>query len=237
MTEKMQELKPFWSYLGGKWRKSGEYPTPKHGVIIEPFAGAAGYSTRRNSSAQVILIEKDPVIAALWRWLITVSEDELLALPILEPGQNVLDFNLPAPAKTLIGFWLGKGFESPRKRISSYRAASIARTSWWGEAVRMRIASQVKHIRHWNLIEGDYTKAPDTEATWFIDPPYQKAGVMYVESASALDFPSLGTWCKQRKGQVLVCENAGADWLPFESLYKLNGQSNKDSIEAIYIQG
>ena len=232
----MPELKPFWSYLGGKWRKSGEYPAPKYNVIVEPFAGAAGYSTRRNSNAQVILVEKDPLIAALWRWLLSVSEDEVLALPILNPGQNVLDFDIPMPAKTLIGFWLGKGFESPRKRISAYRAATIARTSWWGEAVRTRIASQLRHIRHWELIEGDYTQAPDIEATWFIDPPYQKAGLMYVESAAALNFSELSAWCKSRKGQIIVCENAGADWLPFEPLYKLNGQSNKDSIEAIWTQ-
>lgn len=25
-------------------------------------------------------------------------------------------------------------------------------------------------------------------------------------------------WCKDRRGQVIVCENAGATWLPFEPL-------------------
>jgi hypothetical protein len=31
------------------------------------------------------------------------------------------------------------------------------------------------------------------------------------------EFANLGTWCQTRRGQVMVCEVAGADWLPFET--------------------
>lgn len=39
-------LKPFWRYYGGKYRAAPRYPVPLHRTIVEPFAGAAGYSLR-----------------------------------------------------------------------------------------------------------------------------------------------------------------------------------------------
>ena len=83
--------------------------------------------------------------------------------------------------------------------------------------MRARVASQVEHIRHWRVIEGDYTTAPDIEATWFIDPPYQVAGKYYKHPAKDIDFVALASWCRSREGQVMVCENEGATWLPFET--------------------
>jgi len=40
------KLRPFWRYYGGKFRAAPRYPTPTHKTIVEPFAGAAGYSLR-----------------------------------------------------------------------------------------------------------------------------------------------------------------------------------------------
>jgi len=87
--------------------------------------------------------------------------------------------------------------------------------SFWGEVIRERVASQVAFISHWTVIEGDYSQAPDLEATWFIDPPYAEAGRLYRHSSKNIDYVALGNWCKTRKGQVIVCENEGATWLPF----------------------
>ena len=64
----MTGLRPFWCYFGGKWRAAPHYPAPIHSTIVEPFAGAAGYSTRY-PDRQVVLIDKDPVIVGLWRYL------------------------------------------------------------------------------------------------------------------------------------------------------------------------
>lgn len=36
----------FFSYFGGKYMRSTHYPSPNYDIVIEPFAGAAGYSTR-----------------------------------------------------------------------------------------------------------------------------------------------------------------------------------------------
>ena len=56
------------------------------------------------------------------------------------------------------------------------------------------------------------------EATWFIDPPYQVAGRHYRFGSEQLDYARLAKWCRSRPGQVIVCENEGADWLPFRPL-------------------
>src|SRR3990167_8941757 len=55
---KPSSLRPFWTYYGGKWKVGPRYPVPLHDTIIEPFAGAAGYSLRY-FDRKIILIEKD----------------------------------------------------------------------------------------------------------------------------------------------------------------------------------
>jgi hypothetical protein len=91
--------------------------------------------------------------------------------------------------------------------------------SFWGERVRSTIAAQVESIRHWKIFERSYEDCPaGQDMTWFIDPPYQKAGQHYKYGAELLDYKKLAAWCKSRPGQVVVCENEGADWLPFDKL-------------------
>jgi len=63
---------PFWHYFGGKWRAAPHYPAPRHRRIIEPFAGSAGYSMRHHEH-DVVLVEKNPIIAEMWRYLIAVK--------------------------------------------------------------------------------------------------------------------------------------------------------------------
>lgn len=103
--------------------------------------------------------------------------------------------------------------------------------------VRERISKQVQQIRHWQVIEGDYTAAPDVCATWFVDPPYSgEAGRKY----DKIDYTSLGTWCKSRRGQVMVCENVGATWLPFQPYLTIKStegaHGKKQSEEALWQQ-
>jgi hypothetical protein len=33
-----------------------------------------------------------------------------------------------------------------------------------------------------------------------------------------VDYVHLGKWCMERTGQLIVCDNTGADWLPFRPL-------------------
>lgn len=213
----MKGLRPFFCYYGGKWRAAPKYPPPLFPSIVEPFAGAAGYSTRY-AERKVILIEKDPIVAALWRWLIAVPASEVRRIPLLASDQTVDDLHGCAPeARSLVGFWLNKGAASPCLKPSAWMREGLRPDSFWGEVIRERIASQVESIRHWKLIEAGYqdTGAPQVRATWHVDPPYQRQGIFYRCSARAIDFAHLAAWCQGLRGQVMVCEQEGADWLPF----------------------
>jgi len=206
-------LQPFFTYFGGKWRSVPHYPAPRHDTIIEPFAGSAAYSLY-HPSRQVILVEKNVRIAALWAYLISVTSAQILDLPIKVEG-SVDSLDIPVEARDLIGFWLNKGTAAPSKTSSAWMRAGTHTNSFWGETIRNRIAAQVDQIKHWQIICGDYSLAPNILATWFIDPPYQIAGKDYKESSKNIDFALLGSWCKKQQGQVIVCENIGANWLPF----------------------
>jgi hypothetical protein len=90
---------------------------------------------------------------------------------------------------------------------------------FWGDRVRTLIASQVDYIRHWQVVHCSYTDCPRPRtATWFVDPPYQNAGRHYRFGSSGVDYTHLARWCRSRPGQVIVCENAGATWLPFREI-------------------
>ena len=203
------KLKPFFSFYGSKWRAAHLYPQPERLTVIEPFAGGAGYACN-HSERRVILVEKDPIIYSLWRWLIDVPASDVMQIPT--DIQHVDELKTNQETKWLVGFWFNQGSSMPKRSRSKWMREKGA---GWNDSLRERIAEQVELIRHWKVIHGDYHQAPDCPATWFIDPPYQLAGKYYRESSKKLDFAALGTWCQSRPGQTIVCENEGADWLPF----------------------
>ncbi len=228
-------MDPFFCFYGGKWRAAPLYPAPRFNRVIEPFAGAAGYSTR-HYERDIVLVEADPVIAGLWRWLISVPAPEILALPAEVPD-TVAALGLAPGPSSLIGFWLNKGTAGPRQRPSAWMRQGLRPRSFWGVSIRARIASQVELIRHWTVIEGDFTDAPDEEATHFVDPPYAKAGVHYRVRFDR--HVELGGWCRSRRGQVIACENVGATWLPFEPFRSIKANESahggKNSAEALWL--
>lgn len=183
---------------------------------MEPFAGAAGYALR-HASHDVVLVDRYPVICEVWRWLIGSSPADVRAIPCVESTDDLPSW-VPAGARYLVGFSMNSAAVSPRRKLSAGRrrlAASGCRYEGWNEAQRERVASAVTAIKHWRVVEGDYTSAPDVEATWFVDPPYQEMGRYYVHGSKTIDYQALGAWCRARRGQVIACENAGATWLPF----------------------
>lgn len=231
---KTESLKVFWRYYGGKYRAAPHYPKPLFRTIIEPFAGAAGYSLRY-PDRNVILVEKYPVVAAIWRYLISVTASEVRRIPLVDSVGDLPPW-VPPEARYLVGFTMNAATVSPCRVLSSGRKklrAAGCKFEGWSEGQRERVASQVGKIRHWKIIEGDYTLAPDVEATWFVDPPYNnKAGSYYVHAD--LDYPALGVWCQSLKGQPIVCENEGATWLPFRPFKVLkagvNGHGSREVI-------
>jgi hypothetical protein len=208
-------LKPFLSYYGAKWRAAKRYPSPEHGTIVEPFAGSAGYAIRHYQK-NVILVDKDPVIVAVWDYLISVTPEEILGLPDVPPGDQVDDLRVPQEARWLIGFWLNAATSRPNKRPSKWmREAGPDHGSFWNKKKRDLLASQVRYIRHWLCLEASYHEIDPFPATWFVDPPYQNQGKHYVHGSGNIDFRDLSRWCRRLPGQVVVCEQEGADWLPF----------------------
>jgi hypothetical protein len=153
-------MRPFFGFYGGKWRDTPRhYPAPAHEVIVEPFAGSAGYSVRY-ADRRVILGEKDPIIYAVWDYLIHVPAHEILAIPDLEDGQTVADLTISQEARWLVGFWLNRGASRPRTGRSAWMRDGIRPGSFWGERVRRTIASQVERIRHWKVYNCSYEDLP-----------------------------------------------------------------------------
>ena len=211
-------MRPFWMYYGAKWRLAPRYPAPRHDHIIEPFAGAAGYSVRHNAP-KVTLFDIDPVIVGVWRYLLRVTDLEVLALPDITEGTTTEDYGLCQEARWFVGFWMNAGVPRPRCSPSAWLRGGLRPRSKWGPEVRHRIAAQLQHIRHWTIHLGSYHEAPDLEGTWFVDPPYQgKQGSHYTHST--VDYEHLAQWCRARRGQVVVCEGGEAGWLPFRPLVK-----------------
>lgn len=239
------KLKSFFGYFGSKHRIAKHYPAPLHDMLIEPFAGSAAYACHY-PERKVILVEKDPAVAAVWRYLIATPAKRILELPLI-PDAETLVSSLPGinqEERWLIGFNIHSGEARPRDKISNHcrdyrppwqhHSRTDPKTGWqkptadtsqplhegyenfWGAKRRARIARQVDAIKHWVIVEGDYTSLPNYKATWFVDPPYEKAGKSY--RFHDIDRAALGEWCLSRNGQLIVCEAVGATWLPFREL-------------------
>lgn len=235
-----RSLKPFWRYYGGKFRAAPLYPRPVHDTIIEPFAGAAGYALRY-PSRRVVLVDKYPTVCEMWRYLIRVRTSEVMRIPEVESVDDLPSW-VPAGGRFLVGFAMNSACSTPRRTLSAGRKklrAMNRQFEGWTPALRERVASQVDAIRHWVIIEGNYTVAPNLRATWFVDPPYNgPSGTHYVHGCKRLDYDGLAGWCRSRRGQVIVCEGEGADWLPFRPFADLKaGPANKVSRETIWTNG
>lgn len=216
MGASLSHLLRFFPYFGGKRQHARHYPAPRHDLIIEPFAGSAGYSTYHHRR-QVLLLDVDPAVVSTWRYLIQADPAELLALPDIPPDGTVYDVPMTPEQRILAGWWLSHGRTKPATRPSSWAKSGKRPLSYWGPGVREKLARQVLQIRHWLVQEGSYETAPDVVATWYVDPPYVKAGTAYTHGADDIDYAQLAAWCRARQGQTMVCENVGATWLPFRA--------------------
>lgn len=231
-------LLPMFTYYGGKQRAARHYPVPQRDLIVEPFAGSAGYSLN-HPEHQVLLRDLDPTVVATWQYLLSATVDEVATLPDLEPGQTTRDLDVPEGARHLIGWWLNKGSTHPGLRPSTFMLQHPRGGPYWGPRVRDRIAGQLEHVRHWQVELGSYHDAPDVDACWFIDPPYRDVRRTYRRGSGGIDYAHLAGWVKSRQGQVIACEADAADWLPFRPLVAIDGTEGRQKqtrarMEVIY---
>lgn len=224
------------SYYGSKSKIAHLYPAPKHSKIIEPFAGSARYSLL-HFEKDVVLYDVSDYVIEVWNYLLQASEKDILSLPDV-PSKTHLDAytSLSTAERYLIGFHLCRGKAKPRK-------TGHGQNGWNRD--KIRIAGDLHKIRHWKILRRTYATIPNEIATWYVDPPYEMVqtrignGDRYPHGN--LNYEHLGDWCKERSGQVIVCEGAGANWLPFELLKEVNTNTNNKSVkkneERIWTQG
>lgn len=216
-----------WSYYGSKSKLVHLYPEPQYPRIIEPFAGTARYALRY-WDRDVTIIDKDDKIIAIWKWLQRCSPHDILKLPVLKQGENLDNFAFDCiEAKWLMGFLVTTGAAQPCK-TATFRATTH-RPNLMPYSIN-RIANSLHKIKHWNIICGSYQEAPDVEATWFVDPPYQVGGQHYQHSK--IDYNDLLQWVYGRQGQTIVCENTKATWIDVQPLRAIKG-SQGYSVEGI----
>lgn len=198
-------------FYGRKGSTAHKYPTPLYETIVEPFAGSMAYSCHHAAQrpTQALGFELDPRVADLWNRLLTTGTP-----PPIPPDQTHTDdlYHMTSAADH------GSLTHNVAKISSRMRTNS--------EQQRRLTERLIPHTKNFHVVNAPYTDAPDIEATWFIDPPYAPTGVGrpngggggYKVSNSGIDYPVLAAWCRSRRGQVIVCEQEGADWLPFTPL-------------------
>lgn len=213
-------------YFGTKANIAKLYPSPKQDIIVEPFAGAAGYSML-HFEKEVYLYDKYDVIVNIWKWLQKCSEKDILSLPIKEDGDKILleEFDC-VEAFNMMGFIINEGSATP-KHYSRFGYKNV-------KNILNKISKNIFKIKHWKIECKDYRLIDNIKGTYFIDPPYQKEGKFYVHNTSQINFLSLGEWCKSRNGQVIVCDNITANWLDFVPISNNKGASNNKMIEGIW---
>jgi len=220
---------PF-AYYGAKHNLARKYPKPQHDVIVEPFAGSAAYSVKwATDSTHVILYDADPAVVELWHRLQSMTTSDL----------NALDRHAAHDAITCDPLVAASGGGTSLAATLAGRSRVITprmRKDW--PALRKRIERALPRVRRWEINHGAYHEAPTMNATWFIDPPYSvhelgyssvndASGNGYRHGASGIDYRHLADWCTSRHGQVIVCEQAPANWLPFTAFHEqLNAQND-----------
>lgn len=211
-------------YYGRKKQIVKYYPLPNYDVIVEPFAGSAAYSLNDgNWRKQVILIEKDEKVADIWKWLINeATPEKVLGLRNLKVGDKTSEFLHIIHSASKMAF-----------KYRTIKVTPVLERNW--EISKRYIAENLFKIKHWKIICGDYTEAPNIEATWFIDPPYKGSpGTGYHHDSSKIDYDFLAEWTNSRKGEVIFCEGLNGDYLPFKNLLTLKGVAGKSSKERLY---
>lgn len=216
------------SYYGSKSKLVKLYKPPTKDLIIEPFAGTARYSLMY-WDRDVLLVDKNPKIIKLWEYLQNASEKDLDGLPKLNVGDDLRNFDLSEGELCFLGLCVNEGSANPRNVLSK----------WASDSFNFKIEKTkniLPKIKHWKITMGSYIDIDNQDATWFIDPPYFNGGEHYPFSNKDLDFNQLGNWCKERLGEVIVCENDNANWLSFQHL-KEHWGGKKKSNEVVYYKG
>jgi hypothetical protein len=235
---------PFFKWFGSKWLSARRYPPPAHRIIVEPFAGSAGYACNY-PDCDVVLWDDDENVNSLWAWLIAhATPADVLNIPVgLPVGTDILSLGLSLGQSLLLKHW---------QRTNN--VGSCWTTSPWGhlpgqwtESKRRHIAEELQAIKHWMVAPSSYYV--DVPATWFIDPPYVWNYRYNERKLGHFDNRGIASLVDtiDRRSLVIVCEAASRsdgrlpDYLPFISSHssvtsRRKSTQNHHSNECVYIR-
>ena len=188
-------------YPGRKGRTAASYPAPQYPIVVEPFAGSMAY-TLHHRPPFAIGIEADPEIHALWHRLCDMTPADIAAFPEPQPGVLATD------RWVLLAITSGQAYRQSRT-MNDFTIAQFRKL----RALALRHHDYARTSVIYRL--GDYREAPDIEATWYLDPPYEGVAEYYRHRIT--DYDELARWCLTRRGQVIVCAGRHDSWLPFEA--------------------
>jgi hypothetical protein len=169
---------------------------------------------------RVILFDLSQDVVDIWEYLMGVSCDDFMSLPVqpVIEGRDIRQLGLTRVQSLLIQRWLTPNGSNtnwwipPSMRVENENAI-------WSEHTKKRIAGQLPLLKNWSSSRGDFAECPDIEAHWHIDPPYQfNAAASAKYRTAPVDYERLSGFCRSRRGDVTVHEGPGATWLPFERL-------------------
>jgi len=197
------------------------YPAPKYPLIIEPFAGSAAYAYNHVSGHEIWVNDLDPITYSIWKFLISVdaiTHYGLVPTHVTRGDKVSQMFSETVPDGLLAWCRSEVNFGTQGARGVHDQVTPLGEI-YWNKNTKRRLLQAIETCRHWTISNLDYHDLPDVEATWFVDPPYMNAaGARYRCGPEGIDYAELSAWCQSRQGQVIVCENAGATWLPFVPL-------------------
>ncbi len=223
----------FFSYFHVKVGLVNNYTAPSEDdIVIEPFAGAAGYSTF-HEARRVYLFDLYPAVVETWQFLISAANDQAVRkqledLPVgpFYRWSNPIPTDVPLGAQHLMGFWETQSQTYPSRWQQSPKVYESGeprpknRGGLWSQRTKDRIIEQLPKIKEWKVFEASYEDSVDIvksegldtdKIVWHIDPPYQNGGTRYKKSSTGVDFEALGNWVKELDGRVMVCERDPAN--------------------------
>ncbi len=208
------------SYYGGKSKIAHLYPAPIHNLIVEPFAGSGAYSwlhrrTGDGAPREVWLNDLDPKTYSIWKFLTDPAALEAVETFVpdsVTAGQKVSEI-IPSELPGLVEICRAEANQGTQGARGIHDQITKMGAKCW--KVKRKLREVIPEVANWKITNLDYKDMFNVDATWFVDPPYSNAaGSRY--RTSGLDYEALGWWCLGRKGQTIVCENAGATWLDFQ---------------------
>ena len=210
---------PLFKWFGSKWQAAKHYPPPQNDVVVEAFAGSAGYGLRHYTKT-VVVAEADPNIFALWSWLVnTATEADIRSIPISIPeGTDIRGMGLSPGQALLLKCWQRTNNVGNCWTISPWGN----KPGQWTANTRARVAAEFHEIKHWKVVPDGLALlragANIREVTWFIDPPYQ---YNYKYFGWDFPYPDLAQLIHELRGEAIVCEAVDPklgdkpQWLPF----------------------